>query len=115
MVVVLVFVLLAVLLLMGAELELGAITDVAFVGFEPEIVELETGIATAILAACCMDDTKDDIGLADMLIRGVAAAGNVNIWGWFGVPAMDAAMGGTMKNAPGTTALDGMAHMGTKP
>jgi len=58
-----------------------------------------------------MEDTKDEIGLAEIFIRGVAAAGNVSIWGWLDGPGMD----GTIKNAPGTTALDGMAHMGTKP
>jgi hypothetical protein len=58
-----------------------------------------------------MEDTKDEIGLGEIFMRGLAAAGNVNIWGWLDGPGMD----GTMKKAPGTTVFDGMAHMGTKP
>jgi hypothetical protein len=58
-----------------------------------------------------MEDTKDEIGLGEIFMRGLAAAGNVNIWGWLDCPGMD----GTMKKAPGTTVFDGMAHMGTKP
>ena len=78
--------------------------EIPLPGFEPE-----TGMATAILD--CMEETKDEIGLGEIFMRGVAAAGNVNIWGWLDGPGID----GTMKKAPGTTVFDGMAHMGTKP
>lgn len=65
----------ALVLLLGEELEHGAMTDIVdLAGFELEIVELETVVAVAILGSI-----KDDIGLADTLIRGVVVAGNANI------------------------------------
>ena len=62
-----------------------------------------------------MDETKADIGLAEMLINGVALAGIVKNCGWFEGPAIEAT-GGTTKNVPsGTIMFDGIAHMGTSP
>lgn len=72
-----------------------------------------TGVVV-MLTLGCMEATNDEMGLADMFIRGVAGVGaNVHSCGWFEEGPAMAVFGGTIQNAP--IAADGMAHMGTSP
>lgn len=63
-----------------------------------------------------INETKADMGLAGMFIRGVAFTGMAKYCCWLEeVPAREP-IGGTKKHVPGgTMTFDGIAHMGTNP
>lgn len=71
-------VLVVVVVVVAVEVELGAMVDEAFEALTPT-VEAAEAVAEATLIVGCMDETKEEMGLAEMLMRGVAVGGNVHI------------------------------------
>ena len=62
----------------AAEVELGAMVDEALEALTPT-VEADEAVAEATLIVGCMDETNEEMGLAEMLMRGAAVGGNVHI------------------------------------
>lgn len=70
---------LVVVVVVGAEFELGAVVvDEAFEALTPTVEAVEA-VAEVRLIVGCMDETNEEMGRAEMLISGVAVGGNVHI------------------------------------